>query len=209
MPRRITGFTPSGELHLGNYLAAIRPIIEQQTGTDTVVFISDLHALTLNHDPAEVRRRTQEFATLLLAAGVDPEACLFLVQSHVPEHSPKTPTTSARCCMPERSGRGSPPPTPCVVRRTPSACCPRNRSCGTRPSHRGASARDVADLAMRSNTRDPDVTRYNATTRKTCFSRLIYLVNTRTNQVVRKAVVRMIVSSRNNIITSYPGAHCK
>lgn len=62
---------------------------------------------------------------------------------------------------------------------------------------------------MRSNTSDPDVTKYNATTRKTCFSRLIYLVNTRTNQVVRTAVVRMIVSSKNNIITSYPGAHCK
>ncbi|MPY98816.1 MAG: tryptophan--tRNA ligase [Actinophytocola sp.] len=87
MPRRITGFTPSGDLHLGNYLAAIRPIIDQQASTDTVVFISDLHALTLEHDPADVRRRTLEFATLLLAAGVDPAACLFLVQSHAPEHA--------------------------------------------------------------------------------------------------------------------------
>jgi tryptophanyl-tRNA synthetase len=87
MPRRITGFTPSGSLHVGNYLAAIRPIIAQQTGTDTVVFLSDLHALTLEHDPAEVRRRTLEFATLLLAGGADPAACLFLVQSHVPEHT--------------------------------------------------------------------------------------------------------------------------
>ncbi len=87
MPRRITGFTPSGDLHLGNYLAAIRSIIDQQANTDTVVFISDLHALTLEHDPADVRRRTLEFATLLLAAGVDPAACLFLVQSHVPEHA--------------------------------------------------------------------------------------------------------------------------
>lgn len=87
MPRRITGFTPSGDLHLGNYFAAIRPIIDQQANTDTVVFISDLHALTLEHDPADVRRRTLEFATLLLAAGVDPAACLLLVQSHVPEHA--------------------------------------------------------------------------------------------------------------------------
>jgi tryptophanyl-tRNA synthetase len=52
-----------------------------------VVFISDLHALTLEHDPTEVRRRTLEFATLLLAAGANPDACLFLVQSHVPEHT--------------------------------------------------------------------------------------------------------------------------
>jgi tryptophanyl-tRNA synthetase len=87
MPRRLTGFTPSGNLHLGNYLGAIRPIVAEQTTTATVVLISDLHALTLQHDPAEVRRRTLEFATLLLAAGADPDACLFLVQSHVPEHA--------------------------------------------------------------------------------------------------------------------------
>lgn len=89
MPRRLTGFTPSGDLHLGNYLGAMRPIIAEQTGSDpeTVVFISDLHALTLNHDPADVRMRTLQFAALLLAAGLDPDACLFMVQSHVPEHS--------------------------------------------------------------------------------------------------------------------------
>lgn len=86
-PRRITGFTPSGHLHLGNYFGAIQPIIAGQTRTDTVVFVSDLHALTLDHDPAEVRRRTMEFATLLLAAGADPAVCLFLVQSQVPEHA--------------------------------------------------------------------------------------------------------------------------
>ncbi len=65
----------------------MRPIITEQASSDTVVFISDLHALTLEHDPAEVRWRTLEFATLLLAAGADPDACLFLVQSHVAEHT--------------------------------------------------------------------------------------------------------------------------
>ena len=87
MPRRLTGFTPSGNLHLGNFLGAMRPIIAEQSTTDSVVFISDLHALTLRHDPVEVRERTLEFATLLLAAGVDPDACLFMVQSHVAEHT--------------------------------------------------------------------------------------------------------------------------
>lgn len=87
MPRRLTGFTPSGDLHLGNYVGAMRPITAEQANTETVVFISDLHALTLEYQPAEVRRRTLEFATLLLAAGADPDACLFLVQSHVPEHT--------------------------------------------------------------------------------------------------------------------------
>jgi tryptophanyl-tRNA synthetase len=87
MSRRLTGFTPSGSLHLGNYFGAIRPIIAEQHTTDTVVFVSDLHALTLDHDPTDVRERTLEFATLLLAAGLDPNACLFMVQSHVPEHT--------------------------------------------------------------------------------------------------------------------------
>ncbi|BCJ33766.1 tryptophan--tRNA ligase 1 [Actinocatenispora thailandica] len=87
MTRRISGFTPSGVLHLGNYLGAIRPIVDGTPHTDTVVFISDLHALTLDHDPAQVRERTLEFATLLLAAGADPDRHLFLVQSHVPEHA--------------------------------------------------------------------------------------------------------------------------
>jgi tryptophanyl-tRNA synthetase len=87
MPRRLTGFTPSGHLHLGNYIGAIRPIITEQADADTIVFVSDLHALTLDHDPAQVRARTLEFVTLLLAAGADPEACMVFVQSHVPEHT--------------------------------------------------------------------------------------------------------------------------
>jgi tryptophanyl-tRNA synthetase len=87
MARRISGFTPSGSLHLGNYLGAIRPTVARQAESETVAFVSDLHALTLEHDPAEVRARTREFATLLLAAGIDPDVSLFLVQSHVPEHT--------------------------------------------------------------------------------------------------------------------------
>jgi tryptophanyl-tRNA synthetase len=87
MPRRLTGFTPSGDLHLGNYIGAIRPIVSGQYDSDSVVFVSDLHALTTDHDPDEVRRRTLEFAAVLLAAGVDPRDSLFFVQSHVPEHA--------------------------------------------------------------------------------------------------------------------------
>ena len=87
MPRRLTGFTPSGHLHLGNHIGAVRPIVAEQADTDTIVLVADLHALTLDHDPAEVRARTLEFVTLLLAAGADPDACLVFVQSHVPQHT--------------------------------------------------------------------------------------------------------------------------
>ena len=57
MPRRLTGFTPSGDLHLGNYIGAIPPIVKEQATADTVVFVSDLHALTLDHEPAPAGSR--------------------------------------------------------------------------------------------------------------------------------------------------------
>ncbi|HEX2774538.1 MAG TPA: tryptophan--tRNA ligase [Micromonosporaceae bacterium] len=83
----LTGFTPTGRLHLGNLLGAIQPIVAAQATTDTVVFLADLCALTVTHDPADVRARTVEQATLLLAAGLEPERALLYVQSQVPAHT--------------------------------------------------------------------------------------------------------------------------
>jgi tryptophanyl-tRNA synthetase len=85
--RTLTGFTPTGRLHLGNLLGAIRPIVAAQATADTVVFLADLHALTVAHDPADVRVRTLEQATLLLAAALDPERALLYVQSQVSAHT--------------------------------------------------------------------------------------------------------------------------
>jgi len=82
--RRISGFKPTGSMHLGNYLGAVRPMIAEQARTDSLIFIADLHALTLEHQPSEVHAATLENATLLLAAGVDPERSTLYVQSHVP-----------------------------------------------------------------------------------------------------------------------------
>ncbi|MEN3304911.1 MAG: tryptophanyl-tRNA synthetase [Micromonosporaceae bacterium] len=87
MPRRISGFTPTGTLQLGNYLGAIRPTIAAQYESDSLVFVSDLHALTVEHDPARLRAQTLEVATLLLAAGLDPARCPLFVQSHLTEHT--------------------------------------------------------------------------------------------------------------------------
>jgi tryptophanyl-tRNA synthetase len=85
--RRLTGFTPSGRLQLGNLIGAIRPMVAAADQTESVVFLSDLHALTTEHDPTQVRVNTLEQATVLLAAGVDPGRALFFQQSHVPEHT--------------------------------------------------------------------------------------------------------------------------
>ena len=75
--------TPSGRLTLGNLLGALRPMAARQE--DAFYGISDLHAMTTPHDPALLRSRTDEAATLLLAAGLD--RCTLFRQSHVPAHT--------------------------------------------------------------------------------------------------------------------------
>jgi tryptophanyl-tRNA synthetase len=86
MSRVLSGIQPSGDLHLGNYLGAIRNWAADQDIHDAFYCIVDLHALTLDIDPAELRSRTFETALDLLAAGLDPQRCTLFVQSHVTEH---------------------------------------------------------------------------------------------------------------------------
>lgn len=86
MSRRISGFKPTGPLQLGNYVGAIRPVVRGQHEQPTVAFIADLHALTVQHDPALIQQRSREVAGLLLAAGVDPERALLYRQSDVAAH---------------------------------------------------------------------------------------------------------------------------
>ncbi len=85
--RRITGLKPTGELHLGNYVGAIRPLVSAQYEVDSTIFVADLHAMTLEHDAASLGARTLEVAMLLLAAGIDPARTTLYAQSHVPEHT--------------------------------------------------------------------------------------------------------------------------
>jgi tryptophanyl-tRNA synthetase len=87
MSRVLSGIQPSGEMHLGNYLGAVRHWVADQDSDDCFYCIVDLHALTLEIDPAELRARTHETALDLLAAGLDPGRCTLFVQSHVPEHT--------------------------------------------------------------------------------------------------------------------------
>jgi tryptophanyl-tRNA synthetase len=87
--RHLSGFQPTGHLHLGNLLGAIAPVVAAQAepGEGPVVMVVDLHALTLDHDPAQVRAATVEVATLLFAAGLDPDRSTCYVQSQLPEHT--------------------------------------------------------------------------------------------------------------------------
>ncbi|MDI1334829.1 MAG: tryptophan--tRNA ligase [Lacunisphaera sp.] len=85
MPRVLTGITPSGTLHIGNYFGAMRPAIELQAGGDAFYFIADYHSMTAITDPAERRGYTQGIALDWLACGLDPAKAVFWRQSDVPE----------------------------------------------------------------------------------------------------------------------------
>jgi tryptophanyl-tRNA synthetase len=84
---RLTGFQPTGHLHLGNLLGAMLSLIAAQARSSSIAMIADLHAMTREHDPARVRALTLEQATVLLAAGVDPDRTALIAQSQVPEHT--------------------------------------------------------------------------------------------------------------------------
>ncbi len=86
-PRIFSGIQPSGIVHLGNDLGAIRNYVKLQYEYEAIYCIVDYHALTSTHDPAILRARTREMACSLLALGLDPERCTLFVQSHRPEHT--------------------------------------------------------------------------------------------------------------------------
>ena len=87
MARVFSGIQPSGELHIGNYLGAVKNWVELQHRFDCIICIVNYHAITVPTEPRELRRRTSEMAVSLLAAGLDPERCTLFVQSMVPEHT--------------------------------------------------------------------------------------------------------------------------
>jgi tryptophanyl-tRNA synthetase len=98
MGRVFSGIQPTGEIHLGNYLGAVRRWVDSQpaagsdeAGAHTAIFcVVDLHALTMPWDPSELQRLTRQLATLLMAAGLDEGRSLLFVQSHVRAHTEMT-----------------------------------------------------------------------------------------------------------------------
>ncbi len=87
MPRIFSGIQPSGELHIGNYLGAVRNWATLQHEIESFICVVDYHAITLPYEPDDLRRRTHQMAVSLLAAGIDPERATLFVQSRVREHT--------------------------------------------------------------------------------------------------------------------------
>src|SRR5437667_5754174 len=85
--RVFSGIQPTGNLHLGNYLGAIRNWVSTQAEYDNIFCIVDLHAITLPIDPKELHVNTRKLAALYLASGLDTRYCKLFVQSHVREHA--------------------------------------------------------------------------------------------------------------------------
>jgi len=83
----LSGIQPSGKLHIGNYLSAIRQWLELQKTEECVFFIADLHALTVPYDPKTLQEKILNIVAEYLACGLDPEKSIILVQSSVKEHS--------------------------------------------------------------------------------------------------------------------------
>jgi tryptophanyl-tRNA synthetase len=88
--RVFSGIQPTGGIHLGNYLGAIRNWVNQQDLYDNIFCIVDLHAMTLPYDAKGLRARNLELASILLAAGIDPKRSILFVQSDVREHTELT-----------------------------------------------------------------------------------------------------------------------
>ena len=87
MSRIFSGIQPSGELHIGNWLGAVRNWVELQDRYECIFCVVDLHAITGKYERETLAQRTREMAIGLLAAGIDPQKSVLFVQSHVPQHA--------------------------------------------------------------------------------------------------------------------------
>jgi tryptophanyl-tRNA synthetase len=85
--RVFSGMQPTGNLHIGNYLGALKNWVRIQQDYECIFCIVDLHAVTVYQDPAGLRGKIAEIAALYLAAGIDPKVCSIMVQSAVPAHA--------------------------------------------------------------------------------------------------------------------------
>lgn len=85
--RVVSGIQPTGNLHLGNYLGAIKKWVAMQDEMQCLFFLADLHAITVTNNPAELSANTREMAAALIASGVDPDKAILFNQARVPAHA--------------------------------------------------------------------------------------------------------------------------
>ena len=85
--RILSGVQPTGDLHLGNWLGAIKNWVDLQHQHETFLCVVDLHAITIPHDPKKLAEDTLSTAALYIACGIDPKACSIFIQSKIPAHS--------------------------------------------------------------------------------------------------------------------------
>lgn len=85
--RVLSGIQPTGQIHIGNYLGAIKQWVELQEKNECIFFIADLHSLTIPYEPENLQKNILETAVAYLAAGIDPEKSIFFVQSEIKEHT--------------------------------------------------------------------------------------------------------------------------
>jgi tryptophanyl-tRNA synthetase len=85
--RLLSGVQPTGNLHIGNYLGALKNFVKLQREYESIFCVVDLHAITVPQDPSELRAKILEIAALFLAAGIDPQQSTVVVQSSVKQHA--------------------------------------------------------------------------------------------------------------------------
>ena len=87
MKRMLSGIKPTGQLHLGNYIGALRNFVKYQNDYEMFVFIANLHCITVYQDPDELRKNLRDCAALYLACGLDPEKAIIFLQTDVHSHA--------------------------------------------------------------------------------------------------------------------------
>ena len=87
MKRVFSGVQPTGNLHIGNYLGALKQFVELQNEAECIYCVVDMHSITVPQDPAELKKHTLDIAALYMAVGIDPKKSIIFAQSTVPGHA--------------------------------------------------------------------------------------------------------------------------
>ncbi|MBR3344827.1 MAG: tryptophan--tRNA ligase, partial [Solobacterium sp.] len=87
MKRMLSGIKPTGQLHLGNYIGALRHFVDYQDEYEMFAFIANLHCITVPQDPAELQKNLKDCVALYLACGLDPSKATIFLQTDVPQHA--------------------------------------------------------------------------------------------------------------------------